>query len=281
MIIIYRAANIADAHLIRQMLEAEGIHAFIQGEYLQGAVGELPANTEILVQVGNDDYAAARAVVEQWESADVEAIEDDTEDAPEGVPAYAAASLHARRGVSVFTVIACLLSGALAGAAMVWTVYNRPSDGAGIDYDGDGRAEEQVYFVGERAERVESDRNRDGKTDQIVRYGIDGALDMIEDDNDFDGGYETVTRFHHNQPQRWVVDDGLDRKIDYRGEYLMGVLFREEWLDAEGNVVKSIRYDNALPVSGEFDSDGDGRLDTARRYDRRGEIATSGPLPAK
>lgn len=277
MVIIYRAANIADAHLIRQMLEAEGIHAFIQGEYLQGAVGELPANTEILVQVGNDDYAAARAVVERWESAEVEAIEDDAEDAPQ----YTASSLPARRGVSVFTVIGCLLVGALGGAAMVWAVYNRPSDGTSIDYDGDGRAEERVFFAGERAERVESDRNRDGKADQIVRYGIDGTLDMIEDDNDFDGGYETVTRFHHNQPQRWVVDDGLDRKIDYRGEYLMGVLFREEWLDPQGNVVKSILYDNGFPVSGEFDSDGDGRLDTARRYDRRGEIAASGPLPVE
>lgn len=277
MITIYRAANITDAHLIRQMLEAEDIPAFIQGEYLQGAVGEVPANTEVLVQVSNQDYAAARALVENWESAVVEETEEDAEDASQ----YAASALSARRGVSVFTVIGCLLTGALVGAAMVWAVHNRPSESASIDYDGDGRAEERVFFAGERAERVESDRNRDGKADQIIRYGIDGTLDMIENDDDFDGGYETVTRFHHNQPQRWVVDDGLDRKIDYRGEYLMGVLFREEWLDAKGNVVKSILYDNALPVSGEFDSDGDGRLDTARRYDRRGEIVSSEPLPAK
>lgn len=277
MIVIYRAANIADAHLIRQMLEAEGIHAFIQGEYLQGAVGELPANTEILVQVGNDDYAAARAVVEQWESAEVEDAEDDTEYASQP----AASTFGLNRGASVFTVFACLLVGALAGAAMVWILYNRPLDGTSIDYDGDGRAEERVFFAGERAERVEYDRNRDGKVDQIIRYNLDGTLDAIESDDDFDGGYERVDRFHHNQPERWVVDDGLDRTIDYRGEYAMGVLFREEWLDSNGNVIKSIRYDNARPVSGEFDSDGDGRLDTVRRYDRRGEIVGSEPLPAK
>lgn len=275
MITIYRAANVTDAHLIRQMLEAEGISAFILGEYLQGAIGELPANTEVRVQVGDDDYAAARAVVERWESAEVEAIEDDADDAPQ----YAASSLPARRGVSVSTVIGCLVFGALAGGALVWTVYNRPSDSASVDYDGDGRAEEQVYFAGERAERVESDRNRDGKTDQIVRYGTNGTVDMIESDDDFDGGYERVDRFQYNQPQRWAVDDGLDRIIDYRGEYAMGVLFREEWLDSKGNVVKSILYDNGFPVSGEFDGDGDGRLDTARRYDRRGEIAASEPLP--
>jgi Putative prokaryotic signal transducing protein len=277
MIIIYRAANIADAHLIRQMLEAEGIHAFIQGEYLQGAVGELPANTEILVHVGDDDYAAARAVVERWENADVEAIEDDAEDAPQ----YAASPLSASRGVSVFTVIGCLLFGALAGAAMVWVLYNRPSEGTSVDHDGDGRADERVFFAGERVQRIENDRNRDGKVDQIVRYGFDGTSDMIESDDDFDGGYERVDRFQYNQPQRWAVDHDLDRDIDYRGEYLMGVLFREEWLNPAGNVVKSIVYDNGLPVSGEFDSDGDGRLDTVRRYDRRGEIAASEPLPAK
>ncbi len=259
------------------MLEAEGIHAFIQGEYLQGAVGELPANTEILVQVGDDDYAAARAVVERWESAEVEPADDDAEDA--SLPA--ASPLLARRGVSVSTVIGCLFFGAVAGAATVWAVYNRPSEGTSIDYDGDGRAEERVFYAGERAERIEYDRNRDDKADQIIRFGLDGTIDMIESDDDFDGGYERVDRFRHNQPQRWVVDDGLDRTIDYRGEYLMGVLFREEWLDSKGNVIKSIRYDNGHPVSGEFDSDGDGRLDTARRYDRRGEIVGTGPLPAK
>lgn len=277
MIIIYRAANIADAHLIRQMLEAEGIHAFIQGEYLQGAVGELPANTEILVQVGDNDYAAARAVVERWESAEVEQVEDDTEYASQS----AASTSGMSRGVSVLTVFACLLAGALAGATVVWAVYNRPSAGTNVDYDGDGRAEEQVFFVGDRVVRLEYDRNGDGKVDLIVRYNLDGTIDMAEYDDDFDGGYERVERYHRNLPQRWVVDDGLDRAIDHRGEYVMGVLFREEWLDPRGNVVKSILYDNGLPASGEFDSDGDGRLDTARRYDRRGEILTSERLPAK
>lgn len=281
MIIIYRAANIADAHLIRQMLEAEGIPAFIQGEYLQGAVGELPANTEILVQVGDDDYAAARAIVETWESAEVDAIEDNVDDDAADASPPPASPFSMRHGIPVFTMFAYLLLGVLGGASMVWTVYNRPSQGTGIDYDGDGRDEERVFFAGERIQRVEYDRNRDGKVDQIYRYGVDGTLDMVESDEDFDGGHELVTRFRHNQPERWAADDGLDRSIDRRGEFAMGVLFRDEWLDAKGNVIKSIRYDSGLPVSGEFDSDGDGRLDTARRYDHRGEIVASGPLPAR
>ena len=78
MIIVYRAANIADAHLIRQMLESEGIPAFIQGEYLQGAVGELPATTEILVHVADGHADAARVIVEEWESAEPVALEDES-----------------------------------------------------------------------------------------------------------------------------------------------------------------------------------------------------------
>ena len=89
MITIYRAANITDAHLIRQMLEGDGIHAFIQGEYLQGAVGELPANTEILVHVADENAETARVIVDEWESAEPVVAEDDVsedEALPEQMP---------------------------------------------------------------------------------------------------------------------------------------------------------------------------------------------------
>jgi hypothetical protein len=115
MIIVYRAANIADAHLIRQMLEVEGIPAFIQGEYLQGAVGELPANTEILVHVADDNAEAARVIVDEWESAEpvvpVDELESDaaSEDMPQR-PAGGGYSLA--KGVVLFLVV--VIGGALA-----------------------------------------------------------------------------------------------------------------------------------------------------------------------
>ena len=74
--IVYRAANLADAHLLRQLMEAEGIPAFVQGEYLQGAVGELPANTEVLVRVPDEHVDAARAVVDDWENSEPVGFED-------------------------------------------------------------------------------------------------------------------------------------------------------------------------------------------------------------
>lgn len=47
--IVYRAENLFDAHLVKDALEAESIPAFIAGEYLTGAVGQLPAMDYIAV----------------------------------------------------------------------------------------------------------------------------------------------------------------------------------------------------------------------------------------
>jgi Putative prokaryotic signal transducing protein len=118
MIIIYRAANIADAHLIRQLLEAEGIPAFIQGEYLQGAVGELPANTEILVHVADENADAARVVVDEWESAEPVAMEDEVPDrgAPEDRQEHPVGGGYSlTKAVILFLVV--VIGGAL---AMSW-----------------------------------------------------------------------------------------------------------------------------------------------------------------
>lgn len=80
MTVVYRPANTAEAHLIRQMLEAEGIPAYIQGEYLQGAIGGLPiSNTELMLRVADEHAEAARVIVEAWESSEPVQFDDDIE----------------------------------------------------------------------------------------------------------------------------------------------------------------------------------------------------------
>lgn len=66
--IVYRAQNLFDAHLVKDALEAEGIPAFIAGEYLTGAVGQLPAMDYIAVMVPESSLPLASDIV-----ADVEA----------------------------------------------------------------------------------------------------------------------------------------------------------------------------------------------------------------
>ncbi|HLI18511.1 MAG TPA: DUF2007 domain-containing protein [Rhodanobacteraceae bacterium] len=48
---VYHAEGIVDAHLVKDALEQAGIPAFINGEYLIGGVGQLPARDFLAVSV--------------------------------------------------------------------------------------------------------------------------------------------------------------------------------------------------------------------------------------
>ena len=64
---VYRAANLFDAHLVKDALEAEGIPAFISGEYLTGAVGQLPAMDFIAVMVPESSFDVASTIAHDVE----------------------------------------------------------------------------------------------------------------------------------------------------------------------------------------------------------------------
>ena len=273
--IIHHAANLTDAYLLRQLLEDAGIPVHLNGEYLQGALGEVPANSPILLMVPDEHVQTARAMVMDWERATPQYDEASEDDAA----APASAITPANRGGSVFATIGSLLFGAVCGAAIVWTIYNRPGTPGEIDYDGDGRIDERMYFAGERVDRVELDRNRDGRVDQIFRYRAKGDLARIESDDDFDGRLERADDVRLGNFEVSTVDIDGDGAVDVRVSYENGVFALEEWLDDNGEPIKTVRYRHGFPVSGEIDTDGDGKLDTARTYDARGEIGDSKPLP--
>lgn len=69
--VVYTPANIIDAHLIKGLLASVGIDSFIRGEHLVGAIGELPATGLLAVMVADEDFPAARAVVEDWDHAQI------------------------------------------------------------------------------------------------------------------------------------------------------------------------------------------------------------------
>jgi hypothetical protein len=61
---VYNARNVAEASLMKQMLEAEGIWAEIINASLQNAVGDLPyLAISPRVRVRREDYARARELV--------------------------------------------------------------------------------------------------------------------------------------------------------------------------------------------------------------------------
>jgi len=68
---IYRAVHPAQAHLLRGLLESEGIDAVVIGEYGFSLRGEAPVTTETLPRVcvvNAEDAMRARAIAEAFDA---------------------------------------------------------------------------------------------------------------------------------------------------------------------------------------------------------------------
>ncbi|MGN6513017.1 MAG: putative signal transducing protein [Lysobacteraceae bacterium] len=61
--VVYEAANLIDAYLVRHALEGAGIPAFVRGEALLGGIGELPACGLVAVCVPDLAWPEADALV--------------------------------------------------------------------------------------------------------------------------------------------------------------------------------------------------------------------------
>ncbi len=199
--VVYQSTNLAEVYLLRDLLVQADIPAHVQGEFLRGGIGELPADTPVSLAVPDEQAEAAREIVLDWERTQPEddAMQDPAEAPPVDAP-------PPRRGASALQVFGALALGAVCGGAIVWAIYNHPAPGPTRDYDGDGRVDERLVLAGDRVDRVETDRNRDGRIDQIVRYALDGDVDRAEIDNDFDGRFEGWQRYEDNTP----VESGVD-----------------------------------------------------------------------
>lgn len=77
--IVYDAANLIDAHLVRHALEQADIPAFVRGEALLGAIGELPAVGLVTVAVPDSAWEQARHVVGQLGFGSMAGRDDSTE----------------------------------------------------------------------------------------------------------------------------------------------------------------------------------------------------------
>jgi hypothetical protein len=64
---IYQAANHIQAHMVMHILEQAGVHAHVQGEFLQSGAGELPLGNLVGVAVADDDVEIAREIIGEWE----------------------------------------------------------------------------------------------------------------------------------------------------------------------------------------------------------------------
>jgi hypothetical protein len=70
MIKIYSAQNAIDAHIVKALLEQQGISARVNGEYLQGGIGELPMIGLVTVSVAEEDAEKASVIISEYENAE-------------------------------------------------------------------------------------------------------------------------------------------------------------------------------------------------------------------
>ncbi len=80
MLIVYRAKDLTEAHIVAGLLQAHGVDCHVGGHYLQGGMGEIGTSGFTNVHVEDEDYARAREVVEEYE-------QDLHQSAPEPDPA--------------------------------------------------------------------------------------------------------------------------------------------------------------------------------------------------
>jgi hypothetical protein len=81
---VYEAASGLDAHMILNLLEQQRISGRIEGEYLQGGIGGIPAMGLVRVLVSEADYAEARKIISEWESVQPAPVSPQPEEHPIG-----------------------------------------------------------------------------------------------------------------------------------------------------------------------------------------------------
>ena len=74
--IVYRAADITEAQIIRGMLESNDIEAHVSGFYLQGGIGEMAPTDLAKVHVPDEDFERARELLQEYEGSRLEPADD-------------------------------------------------------------------------------------------------------------------------------------------------------------------------------------------------------------
>jgi len=265
---VYEAANALEAHMLVDLLKQEGVVAHIRGEHLQGAVGEVPAVGLVRLDVDESQFAQARHLIDRWNAAQ-----------PASGPSVGAAvagATPASKGGSRLGI--GLLVGVAIGLAAGYVFYRVPVGADGIDHNGDGIVDEQwVQSAAGAPARYEVDRNLDGKVDFIGHYGRQGAMTSAEQDDDFNGTFETATQYANGGPSVTESDTDGDGFRDLRSIYRHGVLASCEYIDpTSGQVRKVEHFTLGVLTRSELDTDRDGRFDVSRSFGAMGEPASAG-----
>lgn len=259
---VYEAANAVEAHMLADLLKQEGVAAQIHGEHLQGAVGELPAAGLVRLVVDESDFSQARAAIERWDAA---ASQDRTPAPPR------------RRS----TVLLAWALGLAMGAAGCYAFFRSPATVDGIDHNRDGLLDEKsTYAPSGTLLSVEIDRNLDRKVDVLARYDARGLIESARGDDDFDGVFETQSRYRDGNVVLTEADTDADGVPDLRSIFENGVLSSMEYMNPSTGLPLRVEYFKLGKLThADVDTDKDGILDTRQRYSPLGDVTGSERIP--
>ncbi len=261
---LYEAASGLEAHMLADVLKQEGIAAQVMGGFLPGALGELPAAGLVRLVVEEEDFDRARAVIDRWESTQVN---EPTQNA----------AIPARRSSPWLWA----LGGLVVGAGLCFAWLRVPVHQAELDHNRDGLIDERwEYSLAGAAVSAEVDRNFDRKFDLRFQYDEHGDLSHSEGDDDFDGIFESRTTYLMNQPQQSEADSDGDRLVDLTSTFAHGVLKSVQYLEPRsGRATRVEMYKLGRLDTVERDTDLDGVLDIREHYSALGQVTRTERLP--
>lgn len=250
--LVYEASNSVEGHMLVDLLRRAGLDARMDGEYLQGGLGELQAMGLVRVLVAEEDYEQARKVLSEW---------DEQQSGLEP-----AATIPDKKSSYLPAVLSFI-----AGCLLTTLYFYGPSEVDGVDYNQDGVLDEHWVYRNDTLFRVEVDRNLDGKLDLIQKYSTNGSIDSAVADNNFDGRYETDMEFHNGDITKVFISSSDDGFKDHRQYYEYGVIDRIEHFDASRSTTIPYKvdfYNSYHKTRSELDTDTDGSADIVRTYNK-------------
>ena len=252
--LLYEASSSVEAHMILNLLEQAGLSARIDGEYLQGGVGELQAIGIVRVMIEETNYPEAKDIIDEW---------DTNQSIQETKPPLKRQSNFSSNVISF-----------LCGIVVMIIFYYTPVTDDGIDYNGDGNLDEKWTYVNYRISKTELDRNFDGKVDFITSFNRKGMVESSISDEDFDGTFETEGSYYYGN-MIWLKSDTTgDGFKDYKIDYKNGTAETVRFIDpvTEG-VIKIQEFGPFKRRRAQVDTTRDGIMDTVYEYDSIEEFA--------
>jgi len=253
--LLYEASNTVEAHMILNLLEQSGLTARIDGEFLQGGIGDLQVIGIVRVMVEESDYQQAKLIIQEWDAQQ-----------PEREVQKPAKKKRRMFGTGII--------GFICGIAVTAVYYHTPVTYDGVDYNGDGQLDEKWTYVNNRMSRSETDRNFDGKIDLVYLYDRKGFVESSTFDDDFNGTFETEVYYEYGNAKWQMSDTTGDGFKNNRGNYKYGLIESVHFIDpASKKVIKVQNFGPHKLKSAEIDTTGDGTLDTIHEYDLTEEIS--------